>query len=120
MITVTRLQQLERENKDLKIQNHNLKKKNQFLEEQIVDMKKIYDQKFEMINKRLDFLYGDLSKANKRIKELEEENTELKRIIVQKDKQIHNSRGTSVKKRGKNVFKSIKSVFQNEHIVLNE
>jgi transposase-like protein len=89
MIKLTRLQQLERENKDLKIQNQNLKKKNQFLEDQIINMEKSYDQKFEMMNKRLDALYSDLSKANTRIKDLEEENKELKKIIVQKDKQIN-------------------------------
>jgi len=94
MRNLTRIQQLERENKDLKIQNQNLKKQNRILKEEIEDIKKSYDTKFELMNKRFDALYNDLSKANSRIKELEEENKELKNIIKQKDKKIEELNNT--------------------------
>jgi len=93
---MTKIQRLERENKDLKIQLSNAKTQIRHLNEIIEDQKRTFEAQFAAMNKRIDSMYADLSKANARIVELEEENKELKKTIKKKDIEIETLNTTVV------------------------
>jgi transposase len=85
---MTKMQLLERENKDLKIQLSNEKKRIRNIDEFINEQRKVFEKQMTSLNKRIDLLYEDLSKANSKILELEEENKELKEALKKKDIEI--------------------------------
>lgn len=85
---MTKIQQLERDKKDLKAQLTTSENQIKILKEFIDEQRKAYDLKIESLNNRIDLLYTDLCKANVKIGELEEENKRLREREVKKDKEI--------------------------------
>jgi chromosome segregation ATPase len=85
---MTKMQLLERENKDLRIQLKNEKNQIRNINEFINEQRRTFEMQINSLNKRIDLLYEDLSKANTRIFELDEENKELKEALKKKDTEI--------------------------------
>jgi transposase len=85
---MTKIQLLERENKDLKIQFRNEKNRIRNMDEFINEQRRAFEKQIISLNRRIDLLYEDLSKANAKILELEEENRELKEALKKKDGEI--------------------------------
>jgi len=85
---LTRIQQLERDKKDLKAQLKTVDNQVKILTEFVDEQRKAYDLKIESLNKRIDLLYTDLCKANTKIKELEEENKKLREKETRRVKEI--------------------------------
>ncbi len=71
---MTRLQLLERENKDLKIKNKVLKNEIEVLK----DLRKEEQRKIDELNKKVDMLFAEIAKMSTEIVALKEENTVLR------------------------------------------
>ncbi len=64
-----------------------MQNQNKFLNEFIIEQRRAFEATVKSLNNKIDNLYTEINKANQRIYELEEENKELKIILVQKDKE---------------------------------
>jgi cell division protein FtsB len=91
---LTKLQLLERENKDLKTQIKSLKAQNKILEDLRKEDQKNFELKFELMNRRIDALYTDFKKVNERNAELEKENKELKDKIIKLEEDLEKANKT--------------------------